>query len=140
MSDQVGNQNVGFLMTRLILYCLFCCLLLESKLFSGIITSVGEERAYFLLSSTCSFVVSVRRGFLCLWVLTRGCVSSLGHSLGLPYIFCFHFWVYFETICLHINDLINTFSRHLRLHICNIILVFSPDYYVQQHLQIQNFN
>ena len=50
---------------------------------SGSITSVGEERAY--LSATCKHVVSVRRGFLLLWVLGMGCVILLWHSLSLPY-------------------------------------------------------
>ena len=41
---------------------------------SGLITSVGEERAYFLLSFTCNYVVTVRRGFLFLSVIGLGCV------------------------------------------------------------------
>ena len=34
---------------------------------------------------TCSCVVSVRRGFLFLWVRDIGCVILLWHSLSLPY-------------------------------------------------------
>ena len=49
----------------------------------GSITSVGEERAK--LSFTCNYVVSVRRGFLFIWVLGLGCVILLWHSLSLPY-------------------------------------------------------
>ena len=51
--------------------------------FSGLITytSVGEERAIFLLLFTCNYVVL--RSFLFLLVL--GCVILLWHSLGLPY-------------------------------------------------------
>ena len=51
--------------------------------FSGLITStsVGEERAKFLLSLTRDYVVSVRRGFLFLLVLRIGCVILLWHSL-----------------------------------------------------------
>ena len=41
---------------------------------SGLITSVGEDRAIFLLSFTCNYVVSVRRGFLFLLVFRIGCV------------------------------------------------------------------
>ena len=38
-----------------------------------------------LLSFTCNYLVSVRRGFLFLWVLGMGCVILLWHSLSLPY-------------------------------------------------------
>ena len=51
--------------------------------FSGLITSVGEESQFFLLSSTRKNVVSVRRGFLLLLVLGIGCVILLWHNLGL---------------------------------------------------------
>ena len=54
--------------------------------FSGLITSVGEERANFsalvYLYLICG---SVRLGFLILLVLGIGCVILLWHSLGLPY-------------------------------------------------------
>ena len=43
------------------------------------------ERAIFLLSFTCSYEVSVQRGFLFLLVLWIGCVILLWHSLGLLY-------------------------------------------------------
>ena len=43
---------------------------------NGSITSVGEERIC-LLSFSCTYVVSVRRGFLFLWVLEMGCVILL---------------------------------------------------------------
>ena len=54
---------------------------------SLIIKSVGSEREggeRVLLSVTRSFVVSDRRSFLLLWVLWKGCVLLLWHSLGLP--------------------------------------------------------
>ena len=51
--------------------------------FSGLITSVGEERAIFLLSIVRIYVVSVRRGFSLLLVLRIGCVILLWHSLCL---------------------------------------------------------
>ena len=38
-----------------------------------------------LLLFTCNYVVSVRRGFLFLWVLGMGYVILLWHSLSLPY-------------------------------------------------------
>ena len=51
--------------------------------------------SYFIVSNvTCSvlissdYVVSVRRGFLCLLELGIGCVVLLWHSLGLPYNYC----------------------------------------------------
>ena len=48
---------------------------------------LGKRELICLLSFTCSYVVSVRRGFLFLWVLGVGCVILLWHSLGLPYNF-----------------------------------------------------
>ena len=53
--------------------------------FNGFITLVGKERAIFLLSFTCNYVVSVRRGFLFFLVLRMGCVILLCYFLGLPY-------------------------------------------------------
>ena len=38
-----------------------------------------------LLLFTCNYVVSVRRGFLFLWVPVMGYVILLWHSLSLPY-------------------------------------------------------
>ena len=38
-----------------------------------------------LLLFTCSCMVSIRRGFIFLWVLGMGCVILLLHSLSLPY-------------------------------------------------------
>ena len=52
---------------------------------SGSITSVGEERAIYLLLFTCNYVVSVWRDFLFLWVLGMDYVILLWHSLSLPY-------------------------------------------------------
>ena len=43
---------------------------------SGSITSDGEERANLSTITTCNYVVSVRRGFLFLWVLGMGYVIS----------------------------------------------------------------
>ena len=48
------------------------------------ITSDGQERVC-LLSFTCGYVVSDRRGFLFLWVLWMGCVILLWYSQRLPY-------------------------------------------------------
>ena len=52
---------------------------------SGSITSPGEERACFMLSFTCYYVVSMMRGLIFLLVLGTGCVILLWHSLCLPY-------------------------------------------------------
>ena len=53
---------------------------------SGSITSVREERANLsAIDYLKSYVVSVRRGFLFLWVLGMGYVILLWHSLSLPY-------------------------------------------------------
>ena len=51
---------------------------------SGSITSVGKGDLICLLLVTCNYVVSVRGGFLFLWMLGMGCVIVLWHSLGLP--------------------------------------------------------
>ena len=46
---------------------------------------LGKRELICLLLFTCSYVVSVWRGFLFLWVLGMGYVISLWHSLSLPY-------------------------------------------------------
>ena len=46
---------------------------------------LGKGELFFLLSLTCNYVVSVRRGFLFLLVLIIGCVISLWLILCLPY-------------------------------------------------------
>ena len=52
---------------------------------SGSTTSVGEERANLSDVVYLSYVVSVCRCFLFLWVFGMGCVILLWHSLSLPY-------------------------------------------------------
>ena len=44
-----------------------------------------KREIFFLLSFTCNYVVSVRRGVLFLLVLGMGCVILVWRSLGLPY-------------------------------------------------------
>ena len=46
---------------------------------------LGKRELICLLLFTCNYVVSVRRGFLFLWVLGMGYVILLWHSLSLPY-------------------------------------------------------
>ena len=46
---------------------------------------LGKRELICLLLFTCNNVVSVRRGFLSLWVLGMGYVILLWHSLSLPY-------------------------------------------------------
>ena len=46
---------------------------------------LGKREVACLLSLTCNYVVSVRRGFFFLWVLGIGCIILLGHCLDLPY-------------------------------------------------------
>ena len=62
------------------LFVFFCCYLYVRG--SGLITSVGEERANL---SACNYVVSVWRDFFFLWVLGMGYVILLWHPLSLPY-------------------------------------------------------
>ena len=66
--------------------------------FSGLITSVcrfGKRELFFLLSFTCNYVVSVRRGFLFLWVLGISCVILL----------CFHIIILLCVINSYISSL-----------------------------------
>ena len=44
---------------------------------------LGKRELICLLSFTCNYVVSVRRGLLFLWVLGMGCVILLWHYLSL---------------------------------------------------------
>ena len=46
---------------------------------------LGKRELICLLLLTCSYVVSVWKGFLFLWVLGMGYVILLWHSLSLPY-------------------------------------------------------
>ena len=61
----------------IVIYCFASC--------SGPITSVGEERAIFLLSFACNYVL---RGSLFLLMFGVGYVILLWHSLGLPHHYC----------------------------------------------------
>ena len=45
----------------------------------------GKRELICLLLFTCNYVVSVKKGFLFLWVLGMGYVILLWHSLSLPY-------------------------------------------------------
>ena len=51
----------------------------------GLLTRLGKRELICLLSFTCNYVVSVRRGFLFLLVLGMGCVILLWHCLCLQY-------------------------------------------------------
>ena len=51
---------------------------------------LGKRELICLLLFTCSYVVSVWRGFLFLWVLGMGYVILLWHSLSLPYNYFAH--------------------------------------------------
>ena len=46
---------------------------------------LGKSELICLLSSTCNYMVSVRRGFLVLLVPEMGCLILLWHSLSLSY-------------------------------------------------------
>ena len=50
---------------------------------------LGKRELICLLLFTCNYVVSVRRGFLFLWVFGMGCVILLWHSLSLQYNYFF---------------------------------------------------
>ena len=46
---------------------------------------LGKRELICLPLFTCNYVISIWRGFLCLWVLGMGYVILLWHSLSLPY-------------------------------------------------------
>ena len=54
---------------------------------------LGKRELIYLLLFTCYYVVSVRRGFLFLWVLGMDYFILLWHSLSLPY----NYFVYAKT-------------------------------------------
>ena len=61
---------------------------IDSYLYVAVVDQLprlGKRELVCLLSFTCGYVVSVRRGFLFLWVLGMGCVILLWHSVGFPY-------------------------------------------------------
>ena len=64
-------------------YFVFYCYLYVSC--SDQLPRLGKRELICLISFTCNYVVSVRRGFLFLLVLGMGCVILLWHSLCLPY-------------------------------------------------------
>ena len=64
----------------------FCILLL--LIFEALVDQLprlGKRELIFLLLFTCNCVVSVRGGFLFLWVLGKGYFILLWHSLSLSY-------------------------------------------------------
>ena len=60
---------------------------------------LGQSELICLLSFTCNCVVSVRGGFIFLWVLGMGCVIFLWHSLSIPY-------NYFSNVVFLLNSVI----------------------------------
>ena len=67
-------------------HVVFCILLIVVyiKAVADQLPLMGKRELICLLSFTCNYVVSVRRGFLFLWVLEMGCDILLWHSLSLP--------------------------------------------------------
>ena len=61
------------------------CFIFNCELFIDRLPRLGKRELIFLISLTCNYVVSVRRGFLFLLVLGIGYVILLYHSMGLPY-------------------------------------------------------
>ena len=66
-------------------YFVFFCWLFIRKGVVDQLPRLGKRELVCLLLFTCNYVVSVRRGFLFLWLLGMGCVILLWHSLGLQY-------------------------------------------------------
>ena len=63
----------------------FCILLLFVCMQADHLPRLKKRELICLLLFTCNYVVSVRRGYLFLWVLGLGYVILLWHSLSLPY-------------------------------------------------------
>ena len=61
------------------MYSIDSCIIFVN--YNGSITSIGEEKANFLLSFTCNYMASVRRGFLFLLVLGIACIILLNTKL-----------------------------------------------------------
>ena len=59
---------------------------------------LGKKELICLLLFTCNYVVSVRRGFLFLWVLGMGYVILMWHSLRIPY----NFFLYTQMSYTHL--------------------------------------
>ena len=74
-------------------------------------TSVGEDRASLFLLITRNFIVSVRKSCLILWVLWKGYIILLWHSL-----------------CFHISN----------LHVLNGENVFGDSFYVKLQVRFKN--
>ena len=69
-------------------YCVFFCYFLYV---SGKLPRYGKRELICLLLFTCNYVVSLRRGFLFLWILEMGYVI-LCHSLSIS----FNYFRYFS--------------------------------------------
>ena len=70
------------------MHVVFCILLLVIYMLviADQLPRLGKRELICLLSFTCNYLISVRRGFL--FVLGMGCVILLWPSLGLPYNNC----------------------------------------------------
>ena len=68
-------------------FVFLCCLFIPvcERYWINYLGWLGKRGLFCLLLFTCNYVVSVRRGFLFLWVLGMGYVILLWHSLSLPY-------------------------------------------------------
>ena len=102
---------------------------------------LGKRELIYLLLITCNYVVSVRRGFLFLWVLGMGYVILLWHFLSLPYNYfeALNFvWLYYYhitvklSICLEMKGeanstfFYNSFEKSVYWHILVILLLNPP--------------
>ena len=63
---------------------------------------MGERELIFLLSFTCNYVVSVKRGFLYLLVIGVGCAILLWYSLGLHIIIIVKYMLLYS-ICFRLE-------------------------------------
>ena len=101
---------------------------------------LGKRELICLLLFTFSCVVSVRRGFLFLWVLVMVYVILLWHSLSLPY----NYFVYCRelapsTVSLTSNRVRGDSSKHYAIFTCiinvmHLIIICILHRFVTQHV------
>ena len=89
-------------------HVVFCILLLVINMQAVMeqLLQLGKSELICLLTFTCNYVVSSRRGFLFLLVLWIGCVILLWHSLGLQY----NYFGVRISVTFHIMFVHNSFS------------------------------
>ena len=82
----------------------FCILLIVIYMYAVAdqLHRLGKGELICLLSFTCNYVVSVRRGFLFLWAHGMGCVILLWHFLSLPLNYFDSYQCFSKNACVYL--------------------------------------